>query len=180
MKVATGFYWIKVIDALLILITLGAAVYVYGFNRAPLPKIIGGTAVAIAVVGFLAVRWLPKLMAGEEQSAVSKLALLDEEEEVVHEWPLHGYTSLLIGKSSVPGEVDINLFEAEYASLISKQHAVLNLVAGNWFVEDIHSRNGVGIKKVRQPKKRKLEVEEPHLIEIGDVIYIANTRLLVQ
>ncbi|GFN32134.1 FHA domain-containing protein [Paenibacillus xylaniclasticus] len=180
MKVATGFYWIKIIDALLLLVPVAAAVYLFGFNEEPVPQILFGALLALGFIGFALPRWVRSLRSARTQSDITKLVLLDDEEEAVHEWPLKGHSSLLIGKSTTPGEVDINLFEAEYASLISKEHAVLNFVSGQWFVEDIHSRNGVGIKKARQQKRRKLEVEEPHPIEIGDVIYIANTRLLVQ
>jgi pSer/pThr/pTyr-binding forkhead associated (FHA) protein len=69
----------------------------------------------------------------------------------------------------------------EYASLISKQHAVLNHASGIWYLEDLDSRNGVGIKKQGTGgTKQLLENENPHKVDSGDMIYIANTRLLVK
>ncbi|WP_243735050.1 FHA domain-containing protein [Paenibacillus turpanensis] len=181
MKAAAGFYWIKAVDAVLVLIVLGAIFYVYGYNPSTELKIGFGIAAGAFAIVYGTVRLWPRLAGTKvKESALSRLALLDEEGEIVREWDLQGKTSLLIGKGGgVSGEVDIDLSDAEYASLISKQHAVMNLVEGVWYIEDIQSRNGVGMKKARQESKRKLEVEVPQQLDIGDVIFIANTRILV-
>ncbi len=179
MRATTGFYWIKVIDILLVLLAITATIYIYVFN--PIPGLTIAYSIAIAVLAVSFALYKSGLMKRKavKESAISKLALLDDEGEMMQSWDLQGMTSLVIGKSAVQEEVDINLSGADYAALISKQHAVLNLVEGQWFLEDLHSRNGVGLKKARQQSKRKLEIETPHPIDVGDVIYIANTRLLV-
>ena len=87
---------------------------------------------------------------------------------------------MIIGKSSTDNNVDIDLRGAEYESLINYEHAVLNNVSGLWYIEDIDSMNGIGIKKARKFKKHTLKYEMPYRISKGDTIYIANTRLLVK
>lgn len=113
-------------------------------------------------------------------SRVVKLVLLDDDGTSVKEWYIQGETSVLIGKSSKNSEADIDLSDTPYASLISPQHAVLNKASGQWFIEDIDSASGVGVRKGNQSRSSKLEIEEPSLIEAGDLIYIANTRILVK
>ncbi|UHA76121.1 FHA domain-containing protein [Paenibacillus sp. 481] len=111
---------------------------------------------------------------------ISKLVLLDEEGESVKEWYIQGETSLLVGKSSSQSEVDIDLSDSDYASLISKSHAVLNYAKGIWYVEDLESRNGIGMKRSISSEKVKLGSDQPHPLTSGNILYIANTRLLVK
>nr|WP_242061277.1 FHA domain-containing protein [Brevibacillus laterosporus] len=122
---------------------------------------------------------LPK-QSSKQQAGITKLVLLDEDGERVKEWYIQGETSLVIGKNSRNGEVDIDLSDTEYASLISTHHAVLNHVGGTWFIEDNNSHNGIGIKKANSKRTNKVEVETQQQIDINDLIYIANTRILVK
>ncbi|HEX9061438.1 MAG TPA: FHA domain-containing protein, partial [Clostridia bacterium] len=64
--------------------------------------------------------------------------------------------------------------------LVSRQHAVLNLVENDWFVEDIGSVNGSGLKRMNDSSNIVIEQGEPYKIDTGDIIYIANTKLLVR
>ncbi|WP_346010403.1 FHA domain-containing protein [Paenibacillus sp. SYP-B3998] len=169
------------------IVTISALMYTYIWNSIVILKWIVGV---VAVVG--ALRFLMKknktspapptrlLKVKEKVEGITKLAMLSEDGEKIKEWYIHGETSLLIGKSAVDNEVEVDLADAEYASLISKQHAVLNFASNNWYLEDLDSRNGVGIKRKGAGTKQVLENETPHRIEAGDMIYIANTRLLVQ
>ncbi|MWC31331.1 FHA domain-containing protein [Paenibacillus sp. MMS18-CY102] len=115
-----------------------------------------------------------------KKEGITKLVLLDEEGERIKEWLLQGETSLLIGKSSSQREVEVDLADTEYASLVSSQHAVLNYADGGWFIEDLESRNGVGIRQSGRGSAVRLEQEVPFSIGVGDMIYIANTRLLLK
>lgn len=116
----------------------------------------------------------------ETKTAISKLILLDEDGESIKEWYIHEETSLLVGKSSSRSEVDIDLSDTEYAALINKHHALLNQVNGLWFLEDMDSDNGIGLRKNNRSTTNKLEPEQLHRIEAGDLIYIAHTRILVR
>ncbi|MEK3788650.1 FHA domain-containing protein [Paenibacillus sp. FSL K6-1230] len=115
-----------------------------------------------------------------EKRVVSKLVQLDDEGEPVKEWYIQGETALLIGKIHASSEVDIDLSDSEYASLISSEHAVLNRVGEKWFVEDTDSANGTGLREANSSLTDKLESGEPRPIHPGDLLFIANTRLLIK
>jgi hypothetical protein len=172
--------WIRILEALMALTVLYAIIYVYILTRTQVLQI-SFSVVLIGLLGWYAYRsggFLARKPVLEPP--ISTLILLDEEGESLKEWSLGGKTSLLIGKSSSYSEVDIDLSDAEYAALISKQHAILNYASGGWFIEDIDSRTGVGVQKNNQSSKQKSKIEKPQQIKRGDIIYIANTRLLVK
>jgi pSer/pThr/pTyr-binding forkhead associated (FHA) protein len=75
--------------------------------------------------------------------------------------------------------VDIDLSNAQYSELISRQHAVLNYADGAWFIEDIGSSYGTGLKRVNE-EKSKLDVERLYELNLGDIIFIANTKIMVK
>ncbi|AIQ17219.1 hypothetical protein H70357_11540 [Paenibacillus sp. FSL H7-0357] len=175
--------WTLVLD--LLITAISAVIFYYIFVVA---KVRGAQVVAAAILllsaVIIAVRTRPKKIKAQNKvkpgSKVVKLVLLSDDGESVKEWYIEGETSVLIGKSSRHGEADIDLSDTPYASLISAQHAVLNKASGKWYIEDIESSSGVGIRKSNQSKAVKLEIEEPSLLEAGDLIYIANTRILVK
>ncbi|NRR04874.1 FHA domain-containing protein [Brevibacillus sp. RS1.1] len=172
---------VKLIELLISILVISALIYVFGYTDSNALKIFTGIAFGLFLFGVIIVRFgSPDEPEPKKEDGVTKLVLLDEEGESVKEWLIQGETSLLIGKSSAQNEVDIDLADAEYAALISKQHAVLNQASGDWFIEDIHSKNGTGIKQPNKRDKSKLEIEQPHKVKAGDIIYIANTRLLLK
>lgn len=122
----------------------------------------------------------PGSMARKGTAEIAKIVLLDDDGERVKEWFVKGEISVLIGKSTSQGEVDIDLSDCEYASLISPEHAVLNRVGREWFIEDADSNSGTGIRKAGRSDASRLVVEEPERLGAGDMIFIANTRLLVK
>lgn len=172
--------WIIVIDLLIAVIAAAALFYVYVWNIDPVLKAVVGVLLAATAVIYAVLRARSRTAGQEEDATIAKLVLLDEEGESVKEWYIHGETSLLIGKNCAQSEVDIDLSDSEYASLISKHHAVLNYASGNWFVEDLDSRNGVGIRQAGSRTASRLEVDEPYRIQSGDIICIANTRILAK
>ncbi|MBG9943124.1 FHA domain-containing protein [Brevibacillus formosus] len=172
---------VKLIELLISILVISALIYVFGYTDSNTLKIFTGISFGLFLFGVIIVKFgSPDEPAPKKVDGVTKLVLLDEEGESVKEWFIQGETSLLIGKSSAQNEVDIDLADAEYAALISKQHAVLNQASGDWFIEDIHSKNGTGIKQPNKRDKSKLEIEQPHKVKAGDIIYIANTRLLLK
>ncbi|MDG0873378.1 FHA domain-containing protein [Paenibacillus thiaminolyticus] len=172
--------WIMVIDMLIAGIAAAALFYVYIWNADLVLKVAVGVLLAAGAAVYAAWRARRRKKRRQDGAAIAKLVLLDEEGESVKEWYIHGETSLLIGKSSAQSEVDIDLSDSEYASLISKHHAVLNYASGSWYVEDLDSRNGVGIQPAGRRTAEQLEEDGPYRIESGDIICIANTRIVVK
>lgn len=172
--------WIMAIDMLIAGIAAAALFYVYIWNADLVLKVAVGVLLAAGAAVYAAWRARRRKKRRQDGAAIAKLVLLDEEGESVKEWYIHGETSLLIGKSSAQSEVDIDLSDSEYASLISKHHAVLNYASGSWYVEDLDSRNGVGIQPAGRRTAEQLEEDGPYRIESGDIICIANTRIVVK
>ena len=135
-------------------------------------KIITGIAL-MAWLSYLVVKYYKR----KPKSKISKIQLLNEQEIVVKEWYIRDERGLLIGKNFQNQLVDIDLSDADYAVLIEKQHAVLNCVKGKWFLEDLDSRNGTGIKTVGMSQARRLKNEEVLLVHPGDRIYVGKTIL---
>lgn len=110
-------------------------------------------------------------------STISKVSLVDEYENNLGEWYVAGKSSLIIGKSTKSRKVDIDLKETKEEYLVSKNHAVMNYAAGNWYIEDLGSAYGVGIKKANGTFRRRLKIDTPYKLEKGDIVYINKIRL---
>lgn len=172
--------WINIVDILIVGMIIAALYYVCFISTGRNFKV--STAVlALGFMIFYIVKISIYVVSDENKyTGITKLVLMDEEGINMNEWELKGKKSLLIGKYSKNNEVDIDLSSAEYASLISKQHAVLNFAANNWYIEDIGSCNGVGIKKGNDILKKKIQKDSPYKLDSGDIIYIANTKLFIE
>jgi hypothetical protein len=173
--------WIFIIDVAMFGLMLAVAFYV--FNRTGYNGLKTGVAVGIGIgVLVYILRNLVSIVpvAKPKRDRIVKLVLIDEEGESIKEWYIEGETSLLIGKTTSRSEADIDLAGTDYASLISVEHAVLNRVNSDWFVEDVDSGNGTGLRSANESVTNKLESGEPHRIYTGDLLYIANTRLLIK
>jgi len=109
---------------------------------------------------------------------IQRLLLLDEDGKPIKSWDLQGRVSLIIGKAGQDQELDIDLSDCEYSSFIDFQHAVLNFCLDQWYVEDLGSQNGVKIRKVEDGECYKV-IHRPCRIVAGDILYIANTKLLL-
>lgn len=88
-----------------------------------------------------------------------------------------GKISAVIGKDIGENHVDINLNETPYAAMIDVEHAVLNYADGNWYIEDLDSKNGISIQKVGQDKAYKLSALQPCKLDFGDIIFIGVCQL---
>lgn len=91
---------------------------------------------------------------------------------------MQGRISLVIGKADQSQEPDIDLSDCEYSSFIDFQHAVLNFTLDQWYVEDLESQNGVKIRKVEDGECYRV-IHRPCKVAAGDILYIANTKLLL-
>ena len=109
---------------------------------------------------------------------VQKLVLLDEQEKPIKSWNLQGQVSMIIGKSGQNHEIDVDLADCEYSSFIDFQHAVLNFCQDQWYVEDLESQNGIRVKKVEDGVCYRV-IHRPCKVTAGDILYIANTKLLL-
>lgn len=113
---------------------------------------------------------------GARGKNIYALALLDENDEEISEWNIAGKISLLIGRDTQRENVDINLMNTAFAGMVDRQHAVMNYTAGQWYIEDLNSTNGIRIQK---KDGRIYEVAEtrPCLVEKGDILFIGLTKL---
>lgn len=168
------------INTLIIIIMLLGTIYVFGINENFNLKIIFGFLIFIVAISYVLKVYGRNNKAEEVATEVSKLILFEETGEPIKEWLIQGETSLLIGKTSNEREADVDLSDREYASLISHEHAVLNYVSGIWYIEDLDSTNGIGIEKKGESTIHKLKHESPYRINSGDILYIANTRIMLK
>lgn len=109
---------------------------------------------------------------------IERLILLDEEGKPIRSWDLHGKVSQIIGKAGQDQELDIDLSDCEYSSFIDFQHAALNFCLDQWYIEDLGSQNGVKVRKVEDGECYKV-IHRPCKVAAGDILYIANTKLLL-
>lgn len=107
---------------------------------------------------------------------IHSLILLDEENQEIAEWNIAGKISVLIGRDNHRENVDVNLMNTAFAGMVDRQHAVLNYTAGQWYIEDLDSTNGIRIQK-RDGMLYEVASGQPCLIEKGDVLIIGLTKL---
>lgn len=171
--------WVLLFDLLIYGILAGMVLYAL---LRPVYYIVQMSVVGVCtlIAGVLIWRGGAKTVLSRGYDPISKIVMLDDDGERIKEWFVKGETSVLIGKSTQSFEVDIDLSDSEYASLISPEHAVMNCVGDLWYIEDVDSATGTGIRKLDRSDVRKLGAEEPEPIVPGDMIYIANTRLLIK
>lgn len=114
------------------------------------------------------------------KNSITSVVMLNETGNVIKKWDIQNKVSLVIGKSTNKNEVGIDLSESTYEALIHNEHAVINFANGNWYLEGLHLPTGISIKKNKDQARYRLSGQKPCKIEQGDVIYIANTRLLTK
>ncbi len=174
-----------------ILIILSGFAFIYGILK---EKQMQHAALALSAVATIGMAWaaydfcvlgerketdtmLPEPEATPSHS-IQRLLLLDEDGKPIKSWDLQGRVSLIIGKAGQDQELDIDLSDCEYSSFIDFQHAVLNFCLDQWYVEDLESQNGVKVKKVEDGECYRV-LHRPCKVMAGDILYIANTRLLL-
>jgi hypothetical protein len=179
-KNSSGDLGLFIIDFLMILLFAAAIYYVYFINTNNVVKKFGFVIFIVFFIYFIVKFSAFSARKAKQYDGIKKLILKNEEGRNVKIWDIEDKTALLIGKSGKDNEVDIDLTESEYATLISKQHAVMNYTSDSWYIEDIGSTNGSGIKRINENRKVMIEPGKPYKINVGDTIYIANTKILVK
>ena len=116
----------------------------------------------------------------DTSSDISAVVMLNEYGNLIHQWNVDGKIALLIGKDTRTKEVDIDLSSSTYDALIHEEHAVLNFAAGHWYLEGLHVPSSISVKKSNDKMRYRLTGNRPCKLEQGDVVYIANTRLLMK
>lgn len=179
--------WKKITDAGIVICATALAIYtaVWLENIWRWPLFVLFMAIAIAALNNLIDQFMPrrkekKYGEGSGMSnSIQELILLDENEKPIKAWDLSGKVSLLIGRDNPQEPVDIDLEECEYSALIDEQHAVLNYCLDAWYVEDLNSHNGIRVRKVDDGLCYRVMKDRPCRLTAGDLIYIANTKLLI-
>lgn len=169
--------WSFIVDILIVLVFLAGLFYIYVINTNIIVKI-AGILLILLLVGFFMTKTFLFVQKNEKKGKkVRELVLLSDRGESLKSWIIEGKTALLIGKNAKGNEVDIDMSYSEYASQISRQHALLNYTGEAWYIEDVGSTNGSGMKRANEQAKFSLEKERPYPVYPGDVIYIAGARL---
>ena len=111
---------------------------------------------------------------------ITEIVLLNEEDKPLMSWDIYGKTAMVIGRDVRENQVDIDLGQSPYASMVDIEHAVLNYSAGSWYVEDLGSSNGISVKKVSDGRVYKLSMDTACRLERGDCLYIGLNHLLLK
>ncbi|WP_371367049.1 hypothetical protein SRRS_11680 [Sporomusa rhizae] len=141
--------------------------------------------IIISVFGIIAIYYSTKLWRISNQplaedNNISAVLMLNDSGKVIRQWDIHGKVSLLIGKNKKNKDVDIDLSASMYDALIYSEHAVLNYARNNWYLEGLHVPSNVSIRKAGDQVRYRLTGSKPCKLASGDIIYIANTRLMIK
>ncbi len=156
----------RIAPALIAVVAAGMALALYDLIRSTNKK--------TAEISFIE----PDFVPGQDGHEIERLILLDEEGKPIKSWDLQGKVSQIIGKAGQDQELDIDLSDCEYSSFVDFQHAALNFCLDQWYVEDLGSQNGVKVRKVEDGECYRV-IHRPCRVVSGDILYIANTKLLL-
>ena len=168
--------------SLLIVLCLAVGIYfLYYINDSNTVRLIGTICIALILLVWLFYEYryrtkggrLPYFDTPEQQ--ISRFVLINTDNNSEKEWHVSNNSSFLIGKGN---EVDIELGDTQYCDYISAQHAVLNCCKGYWYIEDLSSKNGVGIKRAGEEYSLRLKPEILYKINVGDIIYISKAKII--
>jgi hypothetical protein len=157
--------------------------FLYFVNTDLLLRVVGTIAAGLIVIAWLCLEYriiIRQRSAFEPESPIRRLILMTRDGEREKEWQCEGMNSFLIGKGTTAGEVDIELGDTHYNEYISHEHAALNFSDGFWYISDLNSLNGVGIKKKGEECALRLKPMISYKIDEGDIIYISKAKILVR
>ncbi|MGM0368837.1 MAG: FHA domain-containing protein [Bacillota bacterium] len=170
----------KIINFLIIVMLLGELIYL-NLNYENDYLLIGSIILVVVIFVFFLIKLVNEFKEDEiEYQDIKQLILKDETGKIANNWELRDEISLLVGKQAATNNVDVDLSQATYSSLISREHAVLNKANNKWYFEDLNSLNGSGIRRKHNNEKFKVEAERPYKLNSGDTLYIANTKLVIK
>lgn len=177
---------ISFIFTILIILFLSVFIYFTFFiNQEILIKILGILSAILIILIWLFFEYREnknklKSNLNEDKSNIKKFVLITRDGEREKEWYCEGTNSFLIGKGTVKNQVDIELGDTYYSDYISNEHAVLNYSNNYWYIEDLESANGVGLKKKNEEYALRLKPMTSYKIDEGDIIYISKAKILVR
>ena len=114
--------------------------------------------------------------AGGSANAVTKIVRLTEMNATAEEYFLSGRTSVLIGKAGATAD-------GGEGGDVSNEFAVINRVNDFWYIERVSDERSVGLKRAGEQREQyvyKLKTGLCYKLQVNDVIYIENERLLVE
>ena len=114
-----------------------------------------------------------------QDTFLSELVLLSEEDTVVKTWNILGKNSLVIGKKNSEEDIDIDLSDTYFSGTVSDVHAILNYVDGSWYIEDMQSKNGTQIKGFLEDKLYNIKDGQSKLAK-KDYIFIGLNKLHIR
>ena len=114
-----------------------------------------------------------------QDTFLSELVLLSEEDSVVKTWNILGKNSLVIGKKNSEEDIDIDLSDTYFSGTVSDIHAILNYVDGFWYIEDMQSKNGTQIKGCLENKLYNIKDGQSKLTR-KDYIFIGLNKLQIR
>ena len=114
-----------------------------------------------------------------QDTFLSELVLLSEEDTVVKTWNILGKNSLVIGKKNSEDDIDIDLSDTYFSGTVSDVHAILNYVDGSWYIEDMQSKNGTQIKGFLEDKLYNIKDGQSKLAK-KDYIFIGLNKLQIR
>ena len=114
-----------------------------------------------------------------QDTFLSELVLLSEEDTVVKKWNILGKNSLVIGKKNSEEDIDIDLSDTYFSGTVSDVHAILNYVDGSWYIEDMQSKNGTQIKGFLEDKLYNIKDGQSKLAK-KDYIFIGLNKLQIR
>ena len=114
-----------------------------------------------------------------QDTFLSELVLVREEDTVVKTWNILGKNSLVIGKKNSEEDIDIDLSDTYFSGTVSDVHAILNYVDGSWYIEDMQSKNGTQIKGFLEDKLYNIKDGQSKLAK-KDYIFIGLNKLQIR
>lgn len=116
----------------------------------------------------------------EDKSNISRIELVNEENEIIKAWDIGERVSFIIGKNGRDNNVLVDLSCSIYSEFIEDNHAVLNFAAGKWYVEDLSEESGISIQKADDDIKYGIIKDAPCELKKGDILFIYKVKLLLK
>lgn len=173
--------YLQYLDGIIAFLAIVLCIFTYQyFNQDMIEKyIVAGVFVVIALYYSIKL-WRRCYQPITACNNISTILMLNDNGNVIKQWDIQGKVSLLIGKNKKNKDVDIDLSESMYDALIYDEHALLNFAANSWYLEGLHVPSSVSLRKNGGQMRYRLTGNRPCKVTSGDMIYIANTRLMIK
>ncbi|VBB09020.1 Hypothetical protein LUCI_4306 [Lucifera butyrica] len=175
---------LQILDGSIALIAAAVSLFIYQYFTEYIAAKYFLTGVFVVIALYYAGKLIRKnyepVAAPVLRSDIDAIVMLNENGSFIKEWNIQDKITLLIGKHTKNREVDVDLSASAYEALIHEEHAIMNFAAGSWYLEGLHRPSGISIKKANDRMRYRLVGGRPCKLEPGDILFIANTRLLMK